>query len=253
MRRSLNMIRNIDNWTDYLRFKWFGNRSDGFSFDVRELGGVLVPERLLHTFKECFFDESYFKGIEKVLEDNEIRTVVDVGANAGFFSMSALKRFPDAVVYACEPLPVNFEALKQYRLALDMESRWFPLNIALGDKSGNIQLHYDKSDSFSTSASINARAGEPDLIEVPQLSLRRMMEQEGIEQIDFLKLDCEGAEYGILYEFPPDELEKIRIIAAETHPGTARGHSLDALEIYLEMRGMKTRNDGKDLLWAWWA
>ncbi len=52
-----------------------------------------------HEFGEIFLRDCY--GIESLPGD--IRTVLDVGANLGLFSMAAIHRFPDAVIESYEP------------------------------------------------------------------------------------------------------------------------------------------------------
>ena len=57
-------------------------------FKTRKGIFVEVPRRLLQTFKEIFMDECYMDGLELHVPDNS--TVIDIGANAGFFTLFAV-------------------------------------------------------------------------------------------------------------------------------------------------------------------
>ena len=54
-----------------------------------------------------------------------------------------------------------------------------------------------------------------------------------VSKIDLLKLDCEGAEYNILYNTPAHLFKKINCISIETHPGPDKKENKDALEKFL--------------------
>ena len=84
--RVLNMIKNIHNWPEYLYFKHFDKEKNSFLFKCSNGISADVPSRMLHTFKECFFDDGYFKFLPKSILGNEL-TIVDIGANVGYFSL----------------------------------------------------------------------------------------------------------------------------------------------------------------------
>jgi len=78
-----------------------------------------------------------------------IRTVIDVGANTGQFARYIRSVLPEAKVICFEPLPGPFEELKTW--AMDQKGRVTPLNIALGEKEGMVEMfcHTDHSPSSS--------------------------------------------------------------------------------------------------------
>ena len=112
-------------------------------------------------------------------------------------------------------------------------------------------MHYDATDSFTTSASIFGQSGDKDVIRVECESLAGIMESFSLDFIDILKLDCEGAEYDILYNTPDVILNKIGSIAMETHQGNSKGESRADLESFLAEKGFNTHRDSGALLWAW--
>ena len=86
---------------------------------------------------------------------------------------------------------------------------------------------------------------------VEMVLLEQLMAERSLEWIDLLKLDCEGAEYSILYECPAACLDRIGAIALEAHRGEGENESREGMRRYLGARGFETRTGGRDLLTAW--
>ncbi|MGA2030237.1 MAG: FkbM family methyltransferase, partial [Verrucomicrobiota bacterium] len=176
--------------------------------------------RLLRTFKESVFEEDYIRGFpHDVIHGLGDLTVVDVGANAGYFSLWWLSRFPGSTVIAVEPMPNNFALLERNK-NLNPGKKFHVVNCAMRSQSGNVTLNFDQSDSFTTAASALKNTGALDEISVKAISLPQLLADFNLSRIDFLKLDCEGSEYDILYHCDQAVLDSIRYISMETHPGT---------------------------------
>ncbi|MDO8752056.1 MAG: FkbM family methyltransferase, partial [Candidatus Wolfebacteria bacterium] len=58
---------------------------------------------------------------------------------------------------------------------------------------------------------------ERNIIRVETVSLDEIVQKNNIERIDFLKMDCEGAEYGILFNSSPKTIGMIQKISMEYH------------------------------------
>jgi FkbM family methyltransferase len=117
-------------------------------------------------------------------------TVVDCGAHIGIFTMHALERGAGRVV-AIEPDATNLECLRR--------------NLADGIASGRVivvpkavwneetTLKFTVSDSSSARHSAIIHTGTK-VVDVPATTLDAIMREHGIERVDYLKLDIEGAE-----------------------------------------------------------
>jgi FkbM family methyltransferase len=222
---------------------------DPLEFVTRRGINVEVPRRLVQTFKEIFMDECYMAGMGRAVPEKP--TILDIGANAGYFSLFALSRFPGARVVAFEPLPANFRLLERQR-AMNSDRDFACVQKAVSGERGTLTLAYDASDSFSTSATLFAvSSGQLDEITVETLTLGDIFTDFGIERCDLLKMDCEGAEYGIFYGSSPDDLARISQIAMEVHSGPKEDENIDALEMFLRKKGFKTRRRPVGMLWAW--
>jgi len=247
--RYLNLIHNISNWHLYLAAKFGRAADDPLEFSTR--GGVHleVPRRLVQTFKEIFMDECYMVGMGRAIPEKP--TILDIGANAGYFSLFALSRFPGSHVLAFEPLPTNFRLLEHQRM-MNSDRDFTCVRKAVSGERGTLALAYDAKDSFSTSATLFAAdSGHLDEITVETLTLHDIFIDFGVERCDLLKMDCEGAEYGIFYRSSPDDLARSSQIAMEVHSGPQEDENIEALEAFLCKSGFKTRRRPVGMLWAW--
>ncbi len=131
-------------------------------------------------------------------------TVIDVGANHGLFSLEAAHLVgPSAIVHAFEPTPSTREVLESNLAANGLDRvRIFP--VALGDRPGTARLRVHRELSgLNTLASDditwNHRTLRADaIVEVPITTLDAHAEAEGLDRIDFLKIDVEGFELGVI-------------------------------------------------------
>jgi FkbM family methyltransferase len=134
-------------------------------------------------------------------------TVIDIGANVGMFALLAARsaRF----VHAFEPEPRNCDLLRQN---CQSNARIIIHNEAVGAADGTARLSVGAS---STGFSLFGDSTETCPVTVRTLSA--VFSHYGIEYCDFLKLDCEGAEYPILLDSPPELFHKVRCLAMEYH------------------------------------
>lgn len=248
MRRLFNLIRVHKNWLGYLIHKFSGKLGKGFIFNTRSDLCISVPGRLMHTYKECFFDQTYFKGFSKNPIRSERPVSIDIGANAGYFSLSFFSKYPKATILAFEPIPKNFDLLKSYKEKFP-ELNFTIINEAVSGKDGELELFYDCSDSFSTSATLFNHTSQPDLLKVNATTLEKILIKWNLQYIDLLKIDCEGAEYDILYNASKNVLDCIGAIAIETHSGKNEYENAQSLAVFLQKNGFTTHTR-RSIIWA---
>lgn len=240
--RVLGMMRNVRNWPAYLFHKW--GVSKQHPFILKSLNGVAVevPNRMMHTAKEVFFTDDYkFDQIQdEVLRLCSEPVVIDVGANVGYLSAFTFTRFPSASVLSVEPLPKNLELLKRNR-ALNSSFNWSVFEGVLSGVDGQTEIQFDSSDDFSTSASMYGLDDGADKIQVQSLKLSSLLSSNELSEVHILKLDCEGAEYDILYALSDDELNRIAFITTETHQINSDKMNRDVLLKWLTDKGWKTQ------------
>lgn len=149
-------------------------------------------------------------------------TYLDVGAAFGDFAIWVAHRFPRSVVYACEPYPESLDLL-QHNLALNRIENVRPLPYALGGHSGPMRLYRSAREAveFSTARAEASAEG----LDVQGICLDDLFSALWLERCDFLKMDCEGAEFEILFSASAETLGRIRHVCLEYHDGvTAHAH-----------------------------
>ena len=135
-------------------------------------------------------------------------TFVDIGANVGLYSLY-LAYCGDVRTLAIEPQPGILERLR-FHLAANPSAKVDVLPIALSDRAGEAVLVINDSDSGGTH--IDKQDGRQDAgerISVPSKPLTTVLSDAGIETIDALKIDVEGAEDIVLAPFLRDAAQSL--------------------------------------------
>lgn len=162
--------------------------------------------------------EDFFRSI---VEQNEYhlsedlvrdRTVIDVGANRGIFSLFAAALGAERVV-SFEPVGSTFEILNENakRSGLDVECH----RLAVSDRHGVMRI------------SLNSLSGQNSLYTQSYENDRLLFEEvETVPLVDiinnvpgkiFLKLDCEGSEYDLILSLTERDASRIETIVMEIH------------------------------------
>jgi FkbM family methyltransferase len=148
---------------------------------VRAPFKLRVPSTDVLTYKQVFLDNEYdFRAVEGP------QVIVDAGANIGLASILFANRFPQAKVFAIEPEHDNFNLLADNTRSYD---NIVPLQAALWGENTTIHLT-DPGDGawgFMTEPAGEGHA-------VTAITVDRLMRDNGIDHIDILKVDIEGAE-----------------------------------------------------------
>ncbi|HUA18281.1 MAG TPA: FkbM family methyltransferase [Bryobacteraceae bacterium] len=164
--------------------------------------------------------------------------VVDIGANIGAFSLLASRRAE--VVYAVEPVRSNFEMLRQ-NVALNQLTNVIIYPLALADYNGTVRIR----DSGVTSSMYFEGADHVEL--VPTVTLERFFNENGIDRVDYLKMDCEGAEWDILLSTPPEVLSRVRHLELEFHRFRIDKQHPQMLCNHLKSAGLESHTTNPDL------
>lgn len=138
--------------------------------------------------------------------------VVDVGAHIGSFSLYAVSKRKARRVVSYEPCPDNFEMLKMNVESNNLNEVISPVPKAVAGKHEFRTLYLSE---FSGSHSLFSGVGKA--IQVECVTLKEVLDDNGIDHVDFLKLDCEGAEYEILQTIDESTLNRINMVGMEFH------------------------------------
>lgn len=152
---------------------------NGFFF--HDFRNSYIPN-ILH---EIYYERAYAPHVE----GRKDLTVVDLGANVGLVSYY-LKDFAK-VVYAVEPSSQHLECLNKMIEFNDIKNiKVCPY--AISNETGTTKFYHNQNSTmFSLKDTVN---DQNDFEEVKTLTLEDFVKQEGIEHIDFMKMDLEGFE-----------------------------------------------------------
>lgn len=211
-----NLIRRVNNQT--LSY------SEAFGFILWRFGirkSALRIEGLLFNnvdrihwglISNIFINQEYTaRGFE--IQPNDV--VIDIGAHKGTFVGFAANRTKNLII-AFEPDPQNFKYLEGFIHDNQIKNVEIK-NFAVDTKSGETDLYLAQSSSRHTITGIDQLNGDPlfESIKVKTLTLSDII--NSFDAVDFLKMDCEGAEIGILIDSEERTLRKIRHLIAEVH------------------------------------
>lgn len=139
------------------------------------------------------------------------RSVIDVGANLGMFSiMCAALGAPQ--VWACEPVSSTHDMLMQHTQRAQLQDRIHTVRAAItGAVQGPVMMgmHADSGKNSLYDVGTHAEM-------VPTRTLAQLVSECTQDQI-LLKMDCEGAEYDILLDSHASTFDRIHTIMMETH------------------------------------
>ncbi len=130
------------------------------------------------------------------------KTIVDIGANTGLYSLLTGKIAPHTTTYAIEPYHVNFKRLEK-NIAINQLQNVIAINMALGDELGTVEFSVPKEDMISEVASMVSSfppSMYPELqwskVAVEMLTLDAFAQRIG-KKIDLIKCDVETYEMSV--------------------------------------------------------
>jgi hypothetical protein len=130
-----------------------------------------------NIYKEIWIDNEYSR-FGVDIEVGDI--VVDCGANVGMFSQFAIHKGAEKVFsYEC----------------------------------GDEEYKYLKINTSNTNKIITTKG----YVDYTEYNIKRIMEENNLTHIDYLKIDIEGYEYGLLLNEEIEYLKKVKKIAIELH------------------------------------
>jgi FkbM family methyltransferase len=157
--------------------------------DIRFPFVLRVPSSDVPTFEQIFIKHEYAFDVHR-----PPKTIVDAGANIGLASIYFASKFPDAQIIAIEPEQSNLEVLTlntaPYRnISVVCGALWHQ-NAKINLVDPNLGKW-----GFMTQAQDGVEEGYGAVVhEVMGMTVDTIMKEHGIDHIDILKIDIEGAE-----------------------------------------------------------
>lgn len=177
--------------------------------------------------------------------------ILDIGSNIGGFALWLAQERPRLRGICYEPDPEAYRYLKT-NLGQNGLHRVEPRRAAISDRTGTeLLFRSSPGDGASSLRSTSHVTQFTDRIEVPLTSFEDVM-SEIREEVDLLKIDCEGAEFDIVLNSPPTSWRGIKKIVIEFHP--VEGFDKRAIREKLAAVGFgvvkeRVRSEAEGTLW----
>lgn len=146
----------------------------------------------LFTIYEIFSAQGYLPKLPNI--PLEMETVVDFGANIGVFSVWASLVFRPKLVIAAEMEPYCYQRLMENIALNHLEEIVRPIHTAIFSQSGAVATKKIPGSTFYTVAPHQT------VQQVKSITFEEFLNFTGLDWIDLLKIDIEGAEKYLLTE-----------------------------------------------------
>jgi hypothetical protein len=168
-------------------------RDSRFALPLADIDQILAPHHDNPTFgnlREMYARNCYLQRLDI---KPPLRSVLDLGANRGMFSLLALMAFGADKAVGVEPLPVYEPVMKLLLRANQCDPSRAPRYI-----------------KFISTPSVERQ--DP----IHNVSIQTILSEQKIERFNFVKMDIEGHEKSLFSE--PEWLSSVDTLAMELHP-----------------------------------
>lgn len=170
--------------------------------------------------EHTFFDEHF----------NDEIVVVDLGACRGEFINELAKEYKIKKAILVEAGPANFRSLEK------KENYVLYNRVISSEEKKTFVFHEDPNSPYNGSMVFNHFGGVP--YEIQSLTLKEIMEENGLDYVDILKIDIEGSEYDILMNTEEELLLKMKQITVEFHDFIDKNLTPKTLQIFEKFENM---------------
>ncbi|MFZ9981173.1 MAG: FkbM family methyltransferase [Cyclobacteriaceae bacterium] len=123
--------------------------------------------------------------------------VADAGANMGMFTVFAARRVKNGKVIAFEPVPSVFKRLQDNVMINDLKNV-IALQTGLSNTTGVLPIYEIEGDNEGLSTLYPGSLQQSRVTEVEVKPLDLILEKQGIDRMDLIKMDIEGGELSAL-------------------------------------------------------
>jgi FkbM family methyltransferase len=216
LRTLFQMVQRIHNWPTAFTLRLFRGRCAGLRLLAFRDGFNVVLRTgtqdwdVLH---EIAFAGSYSRAFDFVSRRPAGASVLDLGGNIGFFSLTCARRAPGARILAYEPGPPNYRMFEMNCLANpDLGARIELRRAAVGGIAREDNWFFDEANPGGSS--LFGQQGKPCRVQIAAFA----EVLAGLPRpIALVKIDVEGAEYEILEQTPPESWRDVPAISLELH------------------------------------
>ncbi|MNK56820.1 2-O-methyltransferase NoeI [compost metagenome] len=155
----------------------------------------LLKTNIRFVTKNYPYDRNWIFDAKKIL-NSDVAVIVDAGANIGSVSTELNYWFPDAKIFAFEPVARTFATLKSN---VNKLSNIQPYQLGLGDTQQKISINLNPENTINSIKSDFNNLENIEREEITIITLNDFLTESGIKDVDILKIDVEGFEFEVLY------------------------------------------------------
>ncbi|MEO6886001.1 MAG: FkbM family methyltransferase [Jatrophihabitantaceae bacterium] len=222
LKRVVESPKAFSNWPKVLvdmSLGHFGRGPESLSFATRtglRIDCPNVPGARVPVY-EIFAEDCYrFDWILGSLKDRPIR-VIDIGGHVGTFACRLAQVHPKATIEAYEPSPTTARYLRKNVEQNALADRITVSELALAAETGFAELDDNGGGSGLNGLVSTGRGSSATSTKVQTIAFDEVVAQPGAP-IDFMKIDCEGGEYDLIYGSSPSSWDSVQRVVIEYHP-----------------------------------
>ena len=176
-----------------------------------------------NAFKQVFVWKEYEYPIPFIP-----KTVLDAGSNVGYAALWFTRKFPQAKIISLEPEQTNFEMLQKNTVCYsNIES----IKAGLWGRSCFLRIIPTAWGNWGfRTVEVESKTEES----IEALSIKDIMDKNGWEEIDLLKMDIEGAERDVFAKDAAQWLPKVKMIFLELHDNVYKDCSKSVFRALLD-------------------
>jgi FkbM family methyltransferase len=192
--------------------KMLGADPKGFEQWQTPKGTYWIPagSRYVLPFNLAEQERRIYGSGDRFVQNGDV--VLDCGANVGVFTREALNAGAKKVI-AIEPAPENIECLRRNYAPEVAAGRVIVYPKGVWDKDDILPLNVDSHNSAADSFVIHPAGSHATADGLPLTTIDKLVSELGLDQVNFIKMDIEGAE--------PKALAGARDTLARWHPKLA--------------------------------
>jgi FkbM family methyltransferase len=184
----------------------------------------------IYVVTEVFWEQVYSP---RAVQIHAPAVVVDLGANIGAFSLWAARRWQPGLIVAVEMDEQNYVLFEENMRLNRLESNVRLVKAAIWDCNERVGIRrHGFNHGMNQACADSTGAG------IPAITLERLLEMTGVEKVDVMKMDIEGAE-GKLFSSANERIlaGSVGCLLAELHP--TRGASVEKIVRLLDRIGFE--------------
>lgn len=186
---------------------------------------------LFIPFRQIFYDKIYDNfGLD------EVKTVIDLGANVGLFSNYMSWKKEVRRIYALEPTSVAFDELKKQFYYFN---NVLPRKLGIHYFNGKAKIYVDENQSI-LSTFLNDTIKTKTFEEVDVMTLPEFMNSVNFPTVDLVKMDIEGLEYEVFNSMSDRDVQRVDRWIVEYHANENK--NAEILQDRLQSMGYSIQN-----------